>query len=365
MRFRNAFHLLLENFRNVYKILLYKLVVAIICVALYSALILPQINAIFSSQEWTNLLADAREFLSAFLPGATVDYTAIRDQIMNQSLPAFGSLVVGMMGGIIWRFVGCAVVYLLQCFADTMCYFTTGAILNNKMTTYAETSFGEAYIKNLGKSAKYSLVYVPIAFLFDVATAALCLLALSLLSTFAAFFICVTIIAVMQSWKLTCTAAWMPSMTEDNLTIGQAFKALTKEERAQRSKLFTTYLAVVYLIMIINVIAFFCTMGSALLLTIPASFMILICVQYVNYFTLKGKKYFLTYQAIESNEHRGDTEHFFSYVAEETTETTEESAEVETTEEAVQENTEVETTEEAMQENTGAETAEAPQSQEN
>ena len=343
MRFRNAFHLLLENFRNVYKILLYKLVVAILCVAVYSALIMPQINAIFSSQEWLTLSGDIRSFLSAFIPGhdgaGWEHYSTIRDQIVNVSLPALGSLVLGMMSGIIWRCIGCAIVYLLQRFLDTMCYFSIGSILNDKMTTYAETSFGKSYIKNLGKSMKYSLVYVPIAFLFDVVTVVLCAFALSFLNIFLGFFISVTLIAVMQAWKLTCTAAWMPSMTEDNLSIGKAMNSLTKAEKSQRSKLFTTYLAVVYLIIIINVVACLCTMASALLITIPASFMMLICVQYVNYFTLKGKKYFITYQAIESNEHRGDTEHFFNYVVEETPSATE-SQEVPTAEESQEGETE-------------------------
>lgn len=338
MRFRNAFHLLLENFRNVYKILLYKLVVAILCMALYSALILPQLNAIFSSEEWMTLLADIREFASAFIPGHEgIAFETLRDKIVNVSLPAFGGLVVGMMGGIVWRIIGCAVIYLLQRFADTMCYFTIGGILNDRMTTYAETSFGKAYVTNLGKSAKYSLVYVPVSFVFDVATIAVCALALAFLNIFLAFFISFTVIAVMQSWKLSVTAAWMPAMTTDNLPIGKALNSLTKEERKQRGKLFTTYLAVVYLIIVVNVVALVCTMGSALIITIPASFMMLICVQYVNYFTLKGKKYFITYESISRNEHHGDTEHFFSYVAEG---------------EAAQESTREELTEEPQEEST-------------
>lgn len=332
MRFRNAFHLLLENFRNVYKILLYKLIVAVVCIALYSALILPQLNAIFSSQEWLTLAGDLKEFFSAFIPGhENVAYTELRDQIVNVSLPAFGGLVVGMMGGIIWRIIGCAVVYLLQRFLDTMCYFTIGGILNDRMTTYAETSFGKVYLTNLGKSVKYSLLYVPIAFLFDVVTMLLCAFSLALLNIFLAFFLSVTIIAVMQAWKLSFTAAWMPAMVTDNMSVGKALKALSKDEKKQRGKLFTTYLAVVYLIIVVNVVALFCTMGSALLITVPASFMMLICVQFVNYFTLKGKKYFITYESIASNDHHGDTEHFFSYVVD--GETTQENAQEDVQEE--------------------------------
>ncbi|MFQ9738699.1 MAG: hypothetical protein ACLR06_13970 [Christensenellaceae bacterium] len=43
MRFRNSTRLLTENFRNVYKILLYGLIVAVVAISLSSALILPNL----------------------------------------------------------------------------------------------------------------------------------------------------------------------------------------------------------------------------------------------------------------------------------------------------------------------------------
>ena len=70
------------------------------------------------------------------------------------------------MSQIVWSIVGCAAVYLLKRFADTLCYFSIGSILNDRMSTYAETPFASAYIRNLGKASVYSVVYVPIVF-FD------------------------------------------------------------------------------------------------------------------------------------------------------------------------------------------------------
>ena len=74
------------------------------------------------------------------------------------------------------------------------------------------------------------------------------------------------------------------------------------------------YVSLVYIIIIANAMAIAFTFGSALLLTIPASYLVLICAQYVNYFTIKGKKYFVTFGDIATNECKGDTEHFFDYV---------------------------------------------------
>ena len=51
MRFRNSTRLLTENFRNVYKILLYGLIVAVVAISLSSALILPNLLDILRSDD--------------------------------------------------------------------------------------------------------------------------------------------------------------------------------------------------------------------------------------------------------------------------------------------------------------------------
>ena len=43
MRFRNSTRLLIENLKNVYKILLYKLAIAVVAIALSCALLLPNL----------------------------------------------------------------------------------------------------------------------------------------------------------------------------------------------------------------------------------------------------------------------------------------------------------------------------------
>ena len=55
MRFRNSTRLLTENFRNVYKILLYGLIVAVVAISLSSALILPNLLDILRSAEVTKI----------------------------------------------------------------------------------------------------------------------------------------------------------------------------------------------------------------------------------------------------------------------------------------------------------------------
>ena len=70
------------------------------------------------------------------------------------------------------------------------------------------------------------------------------------------------------------------------------------------------------MVIIVNIIAGVCTAGSALLLSVPASYMLFICLQYVYYYTAKGKKYFITYEKIATNPDHGDRAHIFDYIDE-------------------------------------------------
>ena len=318
MRFRNAFLLLLENFKNVYKILLYKLIVALVCTAIYCALILPELNVIFTSAEWLALKEDGLALLATFMPTATQSqFTEVRNRLAETTLPAFAQMVLGQTAGIVVRAVCCVLVYLLQRFVDTVCYFTVGSVLNDRMATYGDTPFFKAYLLNLSKSAKYSLVYVPIVFLFDLASIVVCIAVFELVNLFYAPFLCVSAIALCQTLKLTFTSHWMPRMVTDDCTLRGAMRGYEKTEKKHLSKVFSTNLSAVFCIIALNVLALLFTAGSALLLTVPASYLFLLCLQFVNYYTVKGKKYFITYDNISTHSSFGDTAEFFKAVEEE------------------------------------------------
>ena len=316
MRFRNSTRLLIENFKNVYKILLYKLAIAVVAIALSCALLLPNLWDIVHSAEVTNLIDIVKDFFRALVTGDSQFLAGFQEQFKTMGT-ALLKLLDSRMSKIVWSVVGCGVVYLLERFLDTLCYFSIGSILNDRMATYAETPFAAAYIKNLGKASIYSIVYVPVVFLFDVMTIGLCYFLFFYLLAFnvlASLFFSMTFIVLCQALKLTITSMWLPAMAADNMSIGQAMRFGDKQQKKQWKKVFSTYVATIYIIIIINVIGAVCTFGSALLLTVPASFMLFICEQFVNYYTVQGKRYFITYDRIAINRDRGDSEHFFETV---------------------------------------------------
>ena len=317
MRFRNSVRLLMENFKNVYKILIYKLVILFVTAALISALLLPGLMEILESAEMTAFVEDIREFVRALIGGNSEFLAGFQEQF-KVTVAALAKLLDSMMSRIVWSLVGVAVVYLLGRFMDTLGYFSIGSILNDRMGTYAETPFAAAYIRNLGRASLYSIVYVPVVFLFDVIVIALCwflfFYLFSFLNVFLSLFFSMTFIVLCQALKLTLTSMWLPAMASDNMSVGQAMRFGRKSQKKQWNKVYSTYIVTVYVVIILNVVAAVCTFGSALLVTVPASYFLFICEQFVNYYTVQGKKYFITYDRIATNRDRGDSEHFFDTV---------------------------------------------------
>ena len=69
---------------------------------------------------------------------------------------------------------------------------------------------------------------------------------------------------------------------------------------------FASYLVLIYLIIIINVLAAVCTLGSMLLITISLSYIMMLSLQFVHYYEDTGKKYFVSYNKIENAGERPD-----------------------------------------------------------
>ncbi|MBQ9729492.1 MAG: hypothetical protein IJV80_01640 [Clostridia bacterium] len=317
MRFRNAVRLLVENYHNAYKILLYKIVTLVISAGLYAAFLAHGIFVISSSEAFSNVLNAFKALFDGFLASAPLG--GLIDNV-HASMAGLLQFLGTMSVEIVFALLGCLLVYLVQRFTDAICYFTIGAVLTDRMDTYATTPFWQTFVRVFAKSTRYAALYAVVSFVFDALTIAACYFFFFYLSSFSNIFVSlglsITLIAVCQSIKLTVTSSWMPAMTSDGYSLSGAIKCLDKAGRKQRNKVFSTYLVMVYVIVILNVVSAVCTFGSALILSVPTSYLLLICTQYVNYYIVKGKKYFVTYEEIEKDVSRGDSSNYFNYVLE-------------------------------------------------
>jgi hypothetical protein len=125
MRFRNSLRLLSENFKNVYRLLIYKVVVTVVATALCVAFILPELIDIGQSVQFQHLVAHLQEFARAFLSMNTEALLEVRDKIFGASgaLHDMLTYIASMTTKLLLMVLGCVIVYLLQRFVNTLSHF--------------------------------------------------------------------------------------------------------------------------------------------------------------------------------------------------------------------------------------------------
>ena len=308
MRFRNATRLLTDNFSNVYKLLLFRLVTAILFCSLAFVIINRGLHVIFESPEAQNIAALIREFFQAIATGrpefeALADY---RDNIIS-AIGEFFVMVGTNVGSIVGAFIGVCVIYLFARILNGTATFAVGGILNDKMEAYSRPTFASSYFRYLGKSMLYHLIYVPCSFLYDVVCLGACwffffytpslLPSWGLLTVMLGLALSVTAFVLLLGLKLTFISAWIPAIVADGKTVREGGSLSFKALKGFGGR-YSSFVVAIYLILAVNVMFGLCTFGASLLLTIPTSYFLILCLQFVYYYEDNGKKYFLSFRKI-------------------------------------------------------------------
>lgn len=319
MIFKNAFHLLVDNFSLVYKYLLYKIIVAVIAVALAAALILPNISFLFHSAELSSLTELIREFLKALVSGNVEFLSTFPEQFKN-ALSEVGHMLASKTSNFVFVSVSAVVVILLSRFFGGIGTFVLGGLLDDKMSSYAKTSFTSAYIKNLGRASLWQIVYVPITFVYDVLVLAVCylfflallnIISFTLLASSVALMLSVALLLVSQAIKLTVFNSAVPALISDKNKLSVAFRKTFSNAGKHFGTLFSTYLMTCLMILCIGVGGSLFSFGAALLIAVPVSFLMLVCIQFVSYYTYEKKKYFLAEDKIVAPKVDDSGENFY------------------------------------------------------
>ncbi len=302
MRFRNAFHTTLDHFSSAFKMLLYRIVVAVITFSLVYVILRLALDGIVHSAETETLRNMIGEFFRALFSG---DSAVLQDFQSNfhEALKDFLSLLARNGGAIAGAAVGVCLMYLLSRFLNGLCLFAIAGIMHDRMSLFARTGFSASFFKHLGNAALYEVIYVPAVFLYDVLTGLFCwffffyvpsfLPSWGFLPILLSLCMTITLIVCLQSLKMTLISAWLPSVVAGEKSVTQGFRAALCAKKGFWRR-YASFLAAVYLIICANVVFGIVTIGSALFLTIPLSFIFLLALQFVHYFEDGGKKYFIS-----------------------------------------------------------------------
>lgn len=298
MKFKHSLNVLIDNFAVTYKHLLYKLVITIIAMVLYALVITPFINAVTSSPDYVSLIDGVKEFLKHLVRGDG-EIGSATEQI-EKAFNALLNLIAENRGNIILGIVGLILVHTVEKFCTGLGNYAMAAIINDKMSLRANSPFFITLIKNLKEASLYNLMYAPLSVLYDVVCylgAYLLIFRLIALIPFIGLslqiFLFITSVIILVSVKMTFTADWLPSLIRGKMGQREAFAYTFGRRNKKTFNVLSNFIVIVLIIMAVNVAAVLCTFGAGLLITIPSSYAILICFEFVNYYDREELKYFI------------------------------------------------------------------------
>ncbi len=298
--------MIVNNFSNVYKLLLFRLITDVVFLSLSYAVVTLGLHVIFGSEQAREIVTLLGDFFKSLASGDSAFLSGFSEQFTG-AVAAFLHLLGTQIGSIVWSVVGVALLYLLSRFFNGTAMFAMGQMINDRMETYGITRFSSAYFKNLLRATLYHAAYVPVAFFYDLFSLVACwffffftpsfLPSWGLVTVFVGLSLSMAAFICLQALKMAFVSAWMPGIIADGKGVFAACKESFRGIKGFSGR-FSQFLIAIYLIAAVNVVFALCTFGSALLITVPASYLLILSIQFVNYYEDNGKKYFLSYRTI-------------------------------------------------------------------
>lgn len=317
MKFKHTFHVFVDNFAVIYKQLLYRLVISVIAGVLYAVCIYSFLNELTGSSPFIRLIEGVKRYFDDFIAGEFADLPSIAEGVKT-AFEEFIALFRGELGSLILTLFLMMLVKIVEKWFTGIGNYATAAVINDKMALRANSPFLSTLIRNCKKAALYNAIYAPLSVLYDVAVAVAMFFILYALVIhgfpfLVAIFLFALILVVAISFKMTFTTDWVPALIRGRMGQGEAFVYTFSRKNKSTLNVLSNFVVLVLIIFSVNVLAVISTFGVAALLTIPASYVIILCFEMVNYFDREQIKYSVDDRTIISpaQEHVPTREEFF------------------------------------------------------
>ena len=315
MNFKHTFIVFVDNFSVTYKQLLYRIIIAVIAgIVLYFGLS-PFIRTLMP--ELNRLLENVHDFIISLLNGNLDSMANFRKEIIagyEAILHLFSVKTTAfVLSGLLLLLV-----YIIATWFSAIGNYAAACVINDKMSLRANSPFFITLIKNLKAACIYSAIYVPLSIVYDLLIGVgMFFLIFSLFTSFLPLLVCIFLFALVMvvsiAVKMTFTADFLPALIRGKKGQLGALKYSFVQKGKKPMNVASNFTVLVLIIFAVNSAALFLTFGTGLLITIPSSYVILICFEFVNYYDREGVKYFLDDNTIvcTAKEHPASRESFF------------------------------------------------------
>lgn len=296
MKFRHSLQILIDNFSITYKQLVYKLAITLIAAGLSAALLYPFWKALTDLPEFKELIEGVKTFFMNLIEGNTEQLGSIREMV-EKALDSISVLVKSNTLIIALGILGLVFIRLVSMFLSSLGNYAAAAVINDKMALRAQSPFFLTLIRNLKDASLYSLMYVPLSFLYDVVIVGLMYLFVFKALVFVPFllqiFLFATAIVFAITVKLTFASDWLPALIRGKKKQLEAFAYTFSRRNKKTFNVLSNFVVLSLIIFALNVFAVLFTFGVGALITVPASYVVLNCFQLVNYYDREELKYFI------------------------------------------------------------------------
>lgn len=175
--------------------------------------------------------------------------------------------------------------------------FALTSIAHSSYTSLTKTGYCHSMITNFGKMMNYSLAKFVLDIPFTVFKILFIAIYCSALNNFILAIVGISIMIILYTITYALQISMYNSVAIEVLSNGtNPFKAIFKSYKSIKyfMRVFSNAIVVVLTIIVTNIIIGFFTVGAGLLLTVPASMVLVVTFELVSYYGGVGQRYYLS-----------------------------------------------------------------------
>ncbi len=290
MIFRNTIRLLLTNFSNVWKVLLYY----VICISLSFCVCYFLASPIIAKLVEAQIFVEFGQAFGGLFSKPLQASAATFEQLFQRVGEV---LTTNIQFRFNYIFLGVWTLFIFPLTLD-FAQLASGEVLYGFMTSQVKYNWTGRYIKNIGKSVLYSMLRYCVVLVFNVVAlgglyytikfASAGDIGYALLSVWVFALVIVTL-----ALKQALFSCWMPSIAVLDKNVASALSQNFSCVFRNFWNIFSTSLLLVILAIVINLLCAVFTLSVALVVTIPATAFMFVVFQMVSFFSTQGMRFYV------------------------------------------------------------------------
>ena len=290
MIFRNTFRLLITNFSNVWKSLLYYVICILLSLLVCTVIAMPIINKLNEANVFNDFFAILNNFFSSKPQTTAYSIDQVNETFWNvltqnsQFIPNY----VFLSFWIIFMFP-----FLLN-----LALVPNAEVLYGYMTSHVKYSWTVKYIKYIGKSLLYSLARFIVLLPLNVLIISLIysIIKIATLGVFLYYLLDILLLGVLLcvvALKYSLFACWLPAIAVFNHNAFYALKTNFKCVFKKFFSIFSTCILLVIIAFVVNLIFAVFSFTLSLIITLPLTAFTFVVFNMVSFFTCQGMRFYV------------------------------------------------------------------------